>query len=183
MGKQINYWLGYEDFLPIAQAALDSGCIIIKSVGGKLVYGNTLDIVTKDKQYYYFYVPEAGELISRQLPSGDECIGGYDSSGNVVIEANFSYRNDDKKWLSRSRLYVISGYYNDGAYISRPESVTKVYNKLVRVVKKIAPYTELTDTYISTRDEDYLQEKEWKHKEYISPEFLELKLSQNYSLK
>lgn len=27
MGKQINYWLGYADFLQIAQAALDCGCV------------------------------------------------------------------------------------------------------------------------------------------------------------
>ena len=26
MGKQINYWLGYEDFLKTAQVALDYGC-------------------------------------------------------------------------------------------------------------------------------------------------------------
>ena len=36
MGKQISYWLGYEDFLKIAQAALECGCIIIKKVSGKL---------------------------------------------------------------------------------------------------------------------------------------------------
>ena len=52
MGKQINYWLGYEDFLKIAQAALDCGCIIIKKVSGKLVYGQTLDIVTEHEHYY-----------------------------------------------------------------------------------------------------------------------------------
>lgn len=34
MGKQINYWLGYEDFVKIAQVALDCGCIIIKKFRG-----------------------------------------------------------------------------------------------------------------------------------------------------
>ena len=29
MGKQINYWLGYEDFLKIAQAALELSLIHI----------------------------------------------------------------------------------------------------------------------------------------------------------
>ena len=46
MGKQINYWLGYEDFLKIAQVALDCGCIIIKKVSGKLIYKRTLDTVS-----------------------------------------------------------------------------------------------------------------------------------------
>ena len=49
MGKQINYWLGYTDFLQIAQAALDCGCVIIKPVSEKLIYGQTLDIVTENQ--------------------------------------------------------------------------------------------------------------------------------------
>ena len=87
--------------------------------------------------------------------------------------------------MDRSRrLYVQSGFYNDkGEYVPRPVCVTKVYNRLVRMVKKLAPYAELTDPYVSMNDEDYLQEKEWKHKEYISPQFLRLKLMENYRLR
>ena len=169
MGKQINYWLGYEDFLKIAQAALDCGCIIIKKVSGKLVYGQTLDIVTEHEHYYWFYVPEA---VQSYLPAG-----------NTVIEASFSFRNDKSKTITRSRIFVISGYYDEqGEYVSRPECVTKVYTKLVRVVKRVAPLTELTDKYISTKDDTYLQELEWRHKEYITPEYLNLKESNNYKL-
>ncbi len=51
------------------------------------------------------------------------------------------------------------------------------------MVKRLAPYTELTDTYVSMNDDDYLQEKEWKHKEYISPQFLRLKLTEDYRLR
>ncbi|MBO5092966.1 MAG: hypothetical protein J6C33_01265 [Lachnospiraceae bacterium] len=47
MGKQINYWLGYEEFLQIAQEALDCGCIIMKAVSDKPVSGRTFEIVTK----------------------------------------------------------------------------------------------------------------------------------------
>lgn len=184
MGKQINYWLGFEDFLQIVQVALDSGCVIIKPVSGKLTYGQTLDIVTESEHHYYFYVPEAGELLGKSIPFEDEAIGSYTATGNSVIEAGFSFRNDETKEIVRNRLFVISGYYDDkGDYILRPECVTKTYNRLVRIVKKIAPYTELTDTYTSTKDEDYLQEKAWKHKEYISPQFLQLKLLHNYKLR
>ena len=42
MGKQINYWAGYDDFLKIAQAALDCGCIIIKKISGTMIYGQNL---------------------------------------------------------------------------------------------------------------------------------------------
>lgn len=184
MGKQINYWLGYEDFLKIAQAALDCGCVIIKSVSGKPVYGQTLDIVTENERGYYFHVPEAGELSGRPIPLEAAAIGGYTAFGNTVIEAGFSFKNDETKEIFRSRLFVISGYYDDGGeYVPRPECVTKTYNKLARIVKKLAPYTELTDTYVNTRDDGYLQAKEWRHKEYVSPQFLQLKAYQNYKLR
>ena len=125
-----------------------------------------------------------GESSERAFSFEEKDIRGYTEGGNRVIQAGFSFKNDEAKKITRSRLFVISGYYDDkGEYVARPEYVTKVYNKLVRVVKRIAPYTELTDTYISSRDEDYLQEKEWKHKEYISPRFLQLKMSQNYKLR
>lgn len=42
--------------------------------------------------------------------------------------------------------------------------------------------TELTDTYISTKDDTYLQEVEWKHKEYITQEYFNLKEYNNYTL-
>lgn len=78
---------------------------------------------------------------------------------------------------------MISGYYDEqGEYISRLECVTKIYNKLVRITKKIAPLTELTDKYTSIKDDTYLHEVEWKHKEYITPEYLNLKESNNYKL-
>lgn len=183
MEKQINYWLGYEDFLQIAQVALDSGCIIIRPDFEKLIYGQTLDMITENKRQYYFYLPEAGKLMAQQIPlQGRQAIG-YNAAGNTVIEAGFSFVHDEKKKITRSRLFVISGYYDENRdYIARPECLTKMYHKLVRVVKKKAPYTELTDYIVSTRDSDYLQEKEWKHKEYISPSCLALKVSRNYKL-
>ena len=183
MGKQINYWLGYEDFLKIAQVALDCGCIIIKKISGKLIYKRTLDIVTEHEHNYWFYVPEVGAPLEKILPFNDNNIQGYSPIGNTVIEAGFSFRDDKSRTITRSRLFVISGYYDEqGEYIPRPECVTKIYNKLVSTVKKVAPLTELTDKYISAKGDTYLQELEWKHKEYITPEYLNLKESDNYKL-
>lgn len=69
MGKQINYWLGYTDFLQIAQSALDCGCVIIKPVSEKLIYGQTLDIVTENQHRYYFYLQEkSGGIKNMFLP-------------------------------------------------------------------------------------------------------------------
>jgi len=30
MGKQINYWMDYDNFLSLSQKALDLGCTIVK---------------------------------------------------------------------------------------------------------------------------------------------------------
>ena len=183
MGKQINYWLGYTDFLQIAQAALDCGCVIIKPTPEKLIYGQTLDTVTADQHCYYFYLPEAGALMGQQIPFQNGNLSGYNAIGNTVIEAGFSFIHEEKKKITRSRLFAISGYYDEsGEYIPRPDCLTKTYNRLVRVAKKAAPYTELTDYIISTRDSSYLQKKEWKHKEYVSPSYLALRAAQKYEL-
>lgn len=100
-----------------------------------------------------------------------------------MIQASFSKKNDKTKIITRGRLFVISGYYDEqDEYILRPECVTKIYNKLVGIVKKIAPYTVLIDKYVSTKDDTYLKELEWRHKEYISPEYLDLKECKNYKL-
>ena len=123
MGKQINYWLGYEDFLKIAQVALDCGCIIIKKVSGKLIYKRTLDIVTEHEHNYWFYVPEARVLSGNTLPFNDNDIQGYSPAGNTLIEAGFSFRNDKSKTITRSRLFVISGIMMNKVNIFHDQSM------------------------------------------------------------
>ena len=60
--------------------------------------------------------------------------------------------------------------------------MTKVYHSLVRYVKKIAPYTEFTDILISTKDENYGEEYEYRHKEYITKNCLDLINNKGYKL-
>lgn len=183
MGKQINYWIDYEDFLEIAQTALDCGCIIIRSSSEKMMYGQSLHIVTEEICQYYFYLPEAGKMMSQQIPFPAEQVIGYNAAGNTVIEAGFSFINEKEKEITRSRLFTTSGYYDEtGEFIVRPECLTKVYHKLVRTAKKVAPYTEIVDYITSIHGNDYLQEKEWRHKEYVSPSCLALKVLKNYRL-
>ncbi len=181
MGKQINYYMGYHDFLQITQKAIESGCKIITRESAKLIRSNNISIVTPDRYNYYFYLPKAGPL-NIQIRNGQESIGGYNSSGNVLIEAGFSRIDHSGKAIYRARLFSISGYYEDGDWVERPACMKKLYDKLARAAKKIAPYTEITDTIFSTRADDYGSIREWTHKEYISPELLELKNNKNYHL-
>ncbi|RKJ42668.1 hypothetical protein D7X98_19050 [bacterium 1XD8-76] len=178
MGKQTNYWLSYQHFLKIAQVALDCNCVIIKSVRGKTELGNNIEIVSENTNLYYFLPFETYTSEQENLDLQKLCLQCQ------IIEAGFSTIYEPTKEILRSRIYVGTGYYNElGQYISRSDVLTLIYNKLVRTAKKLAPLVELVDMLISTRDTTYLQEIEYRHKEYVSPEFLSLREFQCYKLK
>ena len=198
MGKQINYWMDYDSFLLLAQKALDLGCRIVKEDldAGKVTQSNDIGIVTPYGKYkrigYYFHLPEAGE-IKVGLYNGMERIdSGFSATGNAVIEAGYSFiwkepegacGTREIKELRRARIYCITGYYDEnGAYIPRPDCLTRVYNALARYVKKLAPCTEFADKRISIKDEDYGKEYEYRHKEYVTGAFLDMVNNEGYVL-
>lgn len=182
MGKQMKYYMEFNAFRQLAQYALDIGCMICKQENGKIVCSNSVDIIMPDYKKYFFYFPEAGNL-HIQLQDNKEQIGGYNISGNVVIEANFSRIWHDRKEISSGRLFLITGYYNaQGQWIDCPECMKKVYEQLKRNVKKLAPYTEMTD-YIIDNSTDVHKQIEWRHKEYITHELFELYVNNGYKLK
>lgn len=183
MGKQINYWMEYDSFLYVAKTAIEQGCTIFREHDGKVVQSKDLSIVTSDWYNYYFHLPTAGKVAIETLADGREVLDRFFStSGNAIIEAGFSRFFEDKR-ITGSRLYAAGGYYNDiGEWIPRPDSLTKLYNSLARKVKKVAPYTELTDIRRYTTGEKYGEEFEWRHKEYITPYCLSLR-EKGYSLK
>lgn len=181
MGKQINYYMDFNDFRQLAQYALDIGCVIGKQENGKIVSSNSVDIVMQDYKKYFFYLPETGKVLI-QLQEDKQQIGGYNKSGNVVIEANFSRIWHDRKEISRGRLFLNTGYYNaQEKRIDSLEYMKKIYEQLKRKVKKIAPYTELIDFITDYSSEEYKQ-IEWRHKEYITHELHELHVNNRYKL-
>lgn len=136
MGKQINYYMGFKNFIKVAQFALDLGCVICREENKKIICSDHIDIVTPSVKRYFFYLPEAGELHVR-TENGREEIGGYNASGNVLIEAGFSYVKHDRKTITRGRLFSITGYYDEsGNWMGQPECVKKAYDKIARKVKK-----------------------------------------------
>lgn len=181
MGKQINYYMEFNDFRQLVQYALDIGCMIGKQENAQIVCSNSIDIVMPDYKKYFFYLPEA-EKVLIQLQDDKQQIGGYNQSGNVVIEANFSRIWHDRKEISRGRLFLNTGYYDaQGKWIECPKCMKKIYEQLKRKVKKIAPYTEMTDFMTDYSSEEYKQ-IEWRHKEYITSELLELHVNSGYKL-
>ena len=135
----------YESFLEVARLALECGCEIVKEnldvpPTTVLRTPHISAIAPRDWQFW-FYVPEAGDLIINTLDCGERVDNGFSESGNSLIEAGTSPIQNDEKLIKRSRLYVQSGYYDSGGvWIPRPKCVDAVYNKLVRRVKKLTAY-------------------------------------------
>lgn len=173
MGKQLNYWMDYSSFVLLAKKALELGFIIYREkpdANGKVICGTNIEVITEGEKNYYFYLPMAGkiEIINR---NGIKHVRNNPSNGNVVVEAGYSHVNEksNPKKITRSRIYCSSGYYdNNRNYIERPESLTQAYNSLAKYVKKIAPYTELHDSRISLKNENYGQTVEYNHEEYVT---------------
>ena len=199
MGKQINYWMDYDNFLLLAQKAIDLGCTIVKEdfVSGKVIESNDIGIVASfceklANNHYYFHLPEAGDIKTHMVNGKERLESKVLANGNVLIEAAYSFivneptgvcGNRRKKEIRRARIYCKTGYYDEnGEWIPRPECLTKVYNSLARYVKKIAPYTEIVDVRTSMRDEDYGEEYEYRHKEYITKTCLDMRNNEGYRL-
>ena len=189
MGKQINYYMDYESFLKVAQAALDEGCLIIRdeSKPEPPKPSNDLSVITEKWMRYGFYLPELADLEY-----------GIDSSGNfhvnksfnqlslAVIEASFSKKligkGDGTPFVSTARLYIPTGnYIKDGEWNARSERITKIYNKLARLVKKMAPSISLEVDDIDYNEEENVVQIKRPYKAYISPACMEWR-NQGYEL-
>ena len=177
MGKQINYYMEYDSFILLAKKAIELGCEIIPFSDEVIKREYSPDLIKKDNLSYCFHVPEAGEYETEQHNGKEYVVRGYSASGSTIIEAGFSFINSKEKFITRSRIYCITDYYDaDGNLIKRPDCVTKAYDSLSRYVKKLAPYTEL-----AYRPANLLYDKA-KRKIYITPQCLDLVREHDYGL-
>lgn len=176
MGKQINYYIGYDEFVTVAQAALDNGCTIISRTYGNdrwdITRGDSVDIVSENQRDYFFITDEADKAI---FSESDGC---YISRLNV-IEAGFSIPDSNKRLITKSRLYLASGVYDEtGSFLKCSDATAKVYDKLTRLVKKLAPYTEVSCYSVNPLYEG----GKVTSKKYITPYFLSLIKTDDYIL-
>ena len=98
-----------------------------------------------------------------------------------MIEAGFSKINHAAKKISRARLFSVTGYYNEqSVWIARPPCMLKLYEKLARSVRKIAPATDFIVSYQNIWD-DTVPPGKRKCRAYISPEMLQLVTELGYT--
>lgn len=185
MGKQTNYWMDFESFLLLAQKAVSLGCTIVKEAPDSdgVMESKDIALITPyekgNRIRYYFHLPEAGNIRTHIMGGKTYLDSGYSASGNTVIEAGYSEMQN--KVLRRGRLFCISGYYDEhGNYFPRPDCLTKVYDALARYVKKIAPRTDLTDTYLNLQNGNDV--RQFIHQSYITKACLDKVNKEGYVL-
>ena len=169
MGKQINYYCDFDTFLKIAEAALNEGCLILKNkhTSQQQIPQNSLSAVTEDCACYYFYLPELAQLEQAQDVDGNYYVK---TSANLsalsLIEAGFSQKFDESNrhgaYVGRARIYIPTDVYcANGERILRSERLTKTYEILARIVRRLCPSVEIS------HNDDISTAKPYKA--YISP--------------
>lgn len=171
MGRQIEYYMELESYKLIVKKAFELGFVAIEGQNNFRIC-NSFDEVTfsKHKHTIYFYLEEVGQLIVKE--------DGYiDDLRSQLIESGFSYINEKRKEISKSRLWVSTGFWNNNhEFVQRDEVLDKKYSSLMRYVKKLAPYTEVE---VKARNPMYEGRKSLR-KEYITPYLLETIKSGEY---
>ncbi len=170
MGKLINYWMEYEAFLKVAEKALSIGLLILKKVDGVMTKYDSIDAITRDCNYYAFCTEEYnGEITSPSV---------------MVIDAGFSDIDEKARYIMQNNISIPSGMYNSaGDWVECPRRLSEAFNILAETVESLCPDTEITDTYISRREENYMQKAIYKRHVNITPYCLELKERHNYSMR
>ena len=130
MGRQINYYAEFETWIKLCEKAIELGFEIVREDKnfGRVTTSSDTDILTEEKgNYYYFHLPEVGELVTKNDGFGKEILDrGYNACGNSIIETGFSRFDDRKKEIFLQRLFIITGYCDEnGNFISRPKCIDK----------------------------------------------------------
>jgi hypothetical protein len=169
MGRQIEYYMELASYKLLVKKAFELGFKVIEGQNNIKVY-NCIDELVFSKGHFYFYLEEAGQIVIKD--------NGYlDLFSSPLIESGFSFINENKKEITKSRLWVSSGSWsNNDTYIQRDEVLDKKYSVLMRFVKKLTQYKE-----VGVKAQNPMYEgKKFIKKVYITPFLLEKVLLGEY---
>lgn len=145
MGKQITYYIDHSEFLILAQAALDAGCSILRKENTPEPAVPTRDLSAIDPSHpqWIFVLPGAPELEFGRDIAGNYFLRREGPIETMLIETGFSVLNNKGVWRE-SHLWIPTTALLDHALVPRPEASTRIYDKLARVVRKLAPTRSFT---------------------------------------
>ena len=181
MGMQVNYYMDHETFLLVAQKALKEGCLILRweHTSQPQQPARDLSIVTEEQMRYYFYLPELAPLAYKPDKNGQYYLdNSFSPLSLALIEASFS-----RHWpahgstlpnINPARLYIPTGFWDENRqWVPRSERLTKVYQKLARLARKLAPSAALTVDDIDYNQEGNPEPVQRPGRVYASPRCLE----------
>ena len=158
MGKQINFYMEEDTYKQIVEKALVMGYVILyeEKIGGTPGnweykyhrYEEMPDFPLVNMHYFYnpalgglHYVSDDTEYTFEEIKAKKLFLG---SMFAPMIETGCSRVSDDGKFITRSRMYIRSDYYNSqGVLIKQSEEFMKQYASLTRIAKKLAVKREL----------------------------------------
>ena len=165
MGRQIQYYMELEMFMLVTKQALELGFTIIQGKKDFTILKSIDSVDFNQRLYLYLSLDNYPLRISNN--------GFIDELSCPIIEAGFSRINDQNLQISNARLWVSSGFWDNGEkYITRSDELDKKYSMLVKYIKKSTIFTE-----VEVRTHSGMKVKS---KEYITPFCLDLVKTKQY---
>ena len=167
MGRQINFYMDRKTEEKFQEFILKNDLLIMykNMEKNRIIYTNNMD----DEKFQLYFVPKkySSKIFTKTLSNGVICLN-IDSS-YVIEYMKTDIRKKNKK-IFIGRIYVIAVYFNEKEEIvHKDEEFLKIYEKLVRWVKKNCPMTKFA-------------QDGYDKKEYMSEEIKELIEKEGYKL-
>ena len=165
MGRQINFYMDYKVEKEFQEFILKQGLIIVsKRIDQEMIIN---DISYKKNKIYIMQEKGIENLKIREYDDGRKFIN---ENISCVIEYSRTIIRKDMKKIFRGRIYVIAVYFNENEEIvHKDEEFLKIYEKLVRWIKKNCPMTK------------FVQDG-YDEKEYMSSGIKEMVEKEGYKL-
>ena len=167
MGRKINFYMDSKTEKEFQEFILKNDLLIMHENKEKncMIYTNNMDA----EKFQLYFVPKkySSKIFTKTLSSGVIYLN-IDSS--YVIEYRKTDIRKKNKKIFRGRIYVIAVYFNENEEIvHKDEEFLKIYEKLVRWIKKNCPMTK------------FVQDG-YDEKEYMSSGIKEMVEKEGYKL-
>lgn len=141
MGKQINFYIEKELEEKLIQQIFNEGFVIVaEDLDNKvLVTYDEFQKINPKVYIMYLYKKDFGKLVIDK-----DCEFRLDSLRSPIIELTRTLIKNDKKIVTRGRLWIETKYYDgNGGIILKDSILTKEYNSLVKWIKRNVPNQEV----------------------------------------
>lgn len=166
MGRQINFYMDSETEEKFQEFILKNDLLIMHENKEKncMIYTNNID--NEIKKMYFVPKKYTCKIFTETLSSG---VIFLDIDTSYVIVYFGTKVKKREKLIFRGKLYVVVDYFNkDEERIHKDKEFLKIYEKLVRWIKKNCPLTEFVQDgynerkYISSEIKRLIEEEGYK---------------------